>query len=105
MNKKEYIAYEIEVKAFLRENDVIPGCFGPKSDDSEPYFSWQNCDCCKSELGGNRENYVFVTNQMDKFEAEICTDCIYYLTYGRLDDSQMMEIENEIPNSNQNCPS
>lgn len=91
--KAEYKAYKQAVENFLLSNNVKSGCFGPKNSDSEGFFSWQFCECCNSELGGNRETYLFRQNDGGLFEADICTDCIYYLHYDGLDDESMLEIE------------
>lgn len=93
MTATEYGLYQKRVGEFLRRNEVKPGCFGPVEENQEPYFSWHACECCLQPLGGMREDVMFATNYGPKFEATICTDCIYFLTYDRLDDSTMAEIE------------
>jgi hypothetical protein len=107
MDTTEYAKYEASVARFLSENHVKPGCYGPACDmeageEPEPFFSWSACECCGSQLGGNRETYRFVaenpagnyaslSNPDTSFEADICTDCVYYLAYGRLDDMTMLK--------------
>lgn len=107
MTNTEYAQYEQAVADFLSRNKVRHGCYGPKYQEErgepwEPFFSWSPCECCQSSLGGNRETYMFVTHwdgplphtpgERETFEADICTDCVYYLTYGKLDDQTMDEI-------------
>jgi hypothetical protein len=95
MSKTEYADYEVRVNRFLAENKVKPGCFNNvDAENPEPYFTWRPCGCCGSRLGGNRERYNFATTDSMEFEAEVCTDCVYYLAYGQLDDMTMMEMEN-----------
>lgn len=93
MNAKQYAKYQVAVGDFLASNNVKPGCHGPEKENSEPFFSGQQCECCKATLGGNRETYSFATNDNESFSAAICQDCVYYLAYGRLDDSAMEEVK------------
>lgn len=93
MNAQQYADYQKRVAEFLHEHNIKPGCYGPKDCDAEPYFSWSPCPCCGSSLGGNRELYTFAVIHGGTVSAAICTDCVYYLTYGRLDDSTMLEVE------------
>ena len=61
---------------------------------NEPHFSWRRCDCCNRPLGGDREfatGYNPTTGQIQEYS--ICTDCVYYAEYHRLDDLTMMEVE------------
>jgi hypothetical protein len=104
MTTTQYAEYEAAVNRFLTLNKVKPGCYGPAEHEVEPYFSWAPCECCGSYLGGNRERYHFAY-ECDRnkgkgfeagvtvFEAEICSDCVYYLAYGQLDDMTMMDMD------------
>lgn len=96
MNAIQYSNYQANVNRFLTSNNVKPGCQGPKYEEPdprfEPFFSSRPCDCCGSHLGGDRETYQFATRAGKLFEADICTDCVYFLAYGQLDDATMMEI-------------
>jgi hypothetical protein len=59
----------------------------------EPYFSWRSCECCGGMLGGNREHatgYNPTTKEIQEYE--VCSNCIYFAEYGKLDDMTMMEI-------------
>ena len=103
MTKSEYAEYDKAVARFLSANHVKPGCYGPKYNEEEhpgqfePFFSWKPCECCNGQLGGNRETYSFAMFNSDgeTFDADICTDCVYYLTYGKLDDATMAAMETE----------
>lgn len=92
MTKTEYAKYEAAVAEFLASHDVRAGCYSPKC-EHENYFSGLQCDCCKRPPAGGRMDYVFRQNGGEIFEAAICLDCEYYLTYGKLDDLTMMAIE------------
>jgi hypothetical protein len=95
MNALQYAKYERDVADFLKRNNVKPGCHSPKNAGAGPHFSWRACECCGSSLGGDRETYTFAMDYTsgETFDANICTDCVYYLAYAQLDDTTMMEIE------------
>lgn len=91
MTKQEYEEYEKRVAGFMEKeglNNLTSG--------GEPFFSWHQCECCGSTLGGDRL-MASGGNPTEKqmFEYEICRDCEYYGVYGVLDDMTMMEIEGE----------
>jgi hypothetical protein len=87
MTKTEYQIYEENVSKFLECNQVKPGCY---SHDSEPFFSWSACECCGEPNGGDRYETGFARKSKgDTFTATICSDCVYYLTYGRLNDQTL----------------
>lgn len=92
MTKLQYLAYKERVELFLASIEAKPGLCSPVNHNDEPSFSWSPCDCCDDELGGNREHYRFAT-QKGFTEAFICPNCVYFLTYDKLDDQIMMEIE------------
>lgn len=60
---------------------------------SESSFSWRACDSCGSSLGGDRHPAHGRDRNGDLVHLSVCTDCLYYLNYGRLDDMAMLEIE------------
>ena len=60
---------------------------------NEPNFSSQACDICGSHLGGDRYAAHALDDDNEIVHFEICTDCIYYMEYGQLDDMTMLEIE------------
>ena len=92
MTRDEYTAYEERFRQFM-ETEGIEN-LSPES-ENEPYFSWHFCDCCGSRLGGYREDYIGYCREDDEVMGpySICTDCVYYAAYGRLDDMTMREIE------------
>lgn len=58
----------------------------------EPSFSWSSCDCCGSTLGGDRyPAHGWLGKTL--VHLDVCTDCLYYLNYGQLDDLTMLEME------------
>jgi hypothetical protein len=58
----------------------------------EPFFSWSRCECCARPEGGNRSPaHAWLDGRI--IHLDICDDCVYYLEYGKLDDSTMLEIE------------
>ena len=118
--KEDYAEYEKRVAEFYdRENLVMlnngpvycfcgskidfdndpwkcPECETDYETISEPSFSWRNCECCDRPLGGDRYIATGIIEDTDGeglFEYSICSDCMYYIEYGRLDDMTMMEIE------------
>lgn len=91
MTRIQYTYFKRAVQQFLDVNEVKPGCFAAVNASTGPFFSKSQCECCKSPLGGNRETCAFIGNV--NFTADICEDCIYYLTYGRLDDTTMAEMD------------
>ena len=113
MNKKEYKEYQIAVNNFFEAEGIGNLSSSPETEecgcgnkawddmtddekDCEPFFSWSSCDCCRSNLGGNRHHatgYNATTKQI--YCYSICDDCVYYAEYGRLDDQTMMEVESE----------
>jgi hypothetical protein len=92
MTKAEYSKYESAVAGFMKRE----GIENLSSDsDSEYSFSWRGCECCGSELGGDRipaTGYNRTTKEVQRY-TRICPDCIYYAEYGRLDDMTMIEVE------------
>jgi len=112
MNAKQYKAYQQAVEHNLRGLSFIstgacPGCDEcglsdePTEDEvelaGEPHFSWSACECCGSRLGGDREPAHARDKNNTLIHFSVCVDCLYYLNYGRLDDSSMLEIESEKP--------
>ncbi len=109
MNKQEYAEYEKSVADGLDgltgvSTGCCPGCIECKeagcpehddcSDPCEPWFSWRSCDVCDSPLGGDREHAHGVDKNNDILHIHgVCTDCVYYIAYGHLDDQSMLDIE------------
>lgn len=94
MNKKQYADYENRVAEFFEREGL--NCLTELEERGEPYFSWQPCDCCGSSLGGDRydcNGYNPTTKEIQDGYS-VCTNCLYYIAYGCLDDVTMDEIEN-----------
>lgn len=68
-----------------------------ETENNEAFFSHRPCEICNRPLGGDR--YVahgwFITPDLKQHivHMEICSDCLYYMEYGQLDDETMMNIE------------
>ena len=93
MNKQQYAEYKNAVADFDKqmERDCIR--FPSVDLDTEPWFSWSPCECCGSTLGGDRYRMIAVDEDREIVEYAVCSDCMYYSTYGQLDDLTMLEIE------------
>lgn len=93
----------VECGANLHEDgccdEACPKCGASYDMMNESHFSWSPCDCCQRPLGGDRypaNGYRPPDEGETKgecLEYNICTDCVYYAEYGRLDDTTMMNIE------------
>ncbi len=63
----------------------------------EPSFSRSPCEVCGSGLGGDRYVAHAVEQRFEPHNVilhfDICGDCVYFIEYGRLDDTTMAEIE------------
>lgn len=91
MTRKEYEDYKARVGEFFSHG------LANLSSKGEPYFSWSSCNCCGNTLGGDRydcDGYNRATKEVEEYD-NICTDCVYFVEYGQLDDTTMMEIEDE----------
>lgn len=96
MTKKEYVKYE---RRFAEWHDSVqfpssgycPGC----AECCEEHFSWYSCPICGTHLGGNRYPVHYVDSDGEIEHIDACTDCVYYLEYGRLDDQTMLDMDQE----------
>ena len=49
----------------------------------EGSFSWQQCDCCRSDLGGMRYAAHGLAEDNDALvHLDVCTDCAMYISNG-----------------------
>ena len=64
--------------------------------DIDPHFSWSSCDICRRSIAGNRYDATALIEDQGLIEVSICTDCVYYNEYGRLDDETMTQLETVI---------
>ena len=95
MNKSDYAKYEDKVKKFFKDEGIANLTCSSKY-SAEPFFSWNTCDCCRTPEGGDRleaNGYNPTTESIQEYI--ICTDCEYYVEYGRLDDVTMFSVEEE----------
>lgn len=89
MTKAEYSAYTAAVKEFCDDQEIAHLA----SVSDETTFSWQPCDCCRRPLGGDRHSVVgWHPGDKERLPFSICTDCLYFAEYGRLDDETMLAI-------------
>jgi hypothetical protein len=87
----DYEQYNADVAAFLKREEIDDFSCEP---DCEPHFSRSPCDCCGRHLGGNRRPVTARRAPTKAFlEYEVCDDCVYFVAYGRLDDTTMLESE------------
>ena len=102
MTKQWYAEYQKRVAAFIAREQItflstscqeLDQLGNEDAPEREPWFSWSPCECCGSHLGGNRE-YLYARDASDEIvQFTICEDCVYYVNYGQLDDTTMLEIE------------
>lgn len=103
--KQDYVEYVDSVAQFIAAEgikhlstgtiDQLSPDYDPNAEwpEGEAWFSWSPCECCKSHLGGDRE-YLYAHNTTDELvQFTICEDCVYFINYGRLDDTTMMRVE------------
>jgi hypothetical protein len=90
MTKREYAQYQARYAAFMIAEKISILA----ADDNEPGFSWRPCDCCKTELGGDRYHATGANpgNGPNGVHYSVCGDCLYYSEYGRLDDTTIAEL-------------
>lgn len=107
MTKTEYADYEQRFSdgtkdiSFLSSGSYLESCSVCPRDleyddgvsyDCEPHFSWSTCDICARDQGGDRETAHGIYDGRT-IHLNICTDCVYFNEYGKLDDMTMMELE------------
>lgn len=63
----------------------------------ESHFSWSACDACGGTQGGSRYPAHGFSAEHGRLHLNVCTDCVYYLNYGRLDDETMDKINTDRP--------
>jgi hypothetical protein len=93
--KQDYEAYQKTVADTIKREKltfISTGTNDGEHGDVDPWFSWRPCECCGCTLGGNRE-YMWAWSGETRVQFEICEDCVYYLEYGKLDDTTMLRIE------------
>jgi len=88
MTKKEYQEYVERVVRFIESENIEV-----HSETGSSGFMKSPCECCGNHDAGNRETIKAGPCGGPFFEYDICMDCVYFLEYGQLNDSTMMEIE------------
>lgn len=69
--------------------DEFFSAVGDGKDESSSF----TCDLCKRPLAGTRyPAHGWLGAEVCHFS--ICSDCVYYMEYGQLDDMTMLEMEN-----------
>ena len=95
MTKEQYKAYKSAVaNFFLREGVQNLSEIQVEGETGEPYVSRYPCLVCHTHLAGNRvdcNGYNPTTEEVQEYKG-VCTDCVYYIVYGQLDDMTMAEI-------------
>ena len=102
MKRKEYTEYEQAVVDFFEREGI--NCLSQKYDTDgyaeEDEFSWHQCECCGTTLGGRRHTMTGFVPALEPgqnpaypngkgaevLEYEVCSDCWYYIEAGQLDD-------------------
>lgn len=91
MNRKEYEDFQARCKNFLQKE----GINNLASIDEEGSFSNRSCECCQRPIAGQRfEATGFNPTEKTVQRYSVCSDCLYYHTYGTLDDETMLAIDN-----------
>lgn len=58
------------------------GCYNFVPKATEPYFGKAPCECCKSELAGDRYEFtatVGTAHRNERVDISCCVDCFMYL--------------------------
>lgn len=96
MTRQEYEHYQHNVARFFHDNGIT-NLSQEYDEDGAPHvdtFSKYRCDCCGTTLAGERHHASgYNPYEQEIYNFRICPDCLYYTTYGRLDDETMLEIE------------
>ena len=94
----DYREYEMRVRDFFRDEGITN--LSTKADEegnTEASFSWRRCDCCHRSLGGDRyECSGWNPTAQQIQEYSVCQDCVYYAEYGKLDDTTMMNLKDDL---------
>lgn len=86
---EDYRKYKRTVELFQQEFKLSHLSTGEKT-----WFSWDRCDCCQDGDGGERYGlYAHQEGNSEVVSFSICVDCVYYVNYGKLDDSTVTAIE------------
>ena len=92
MTREEYKKYQEKISHFFSDGtaNMTP------EQDGNTWFSGMHCDVCGTHKGGDRvECTSYNPTTKETYEIAACQDCVYYCTYGQLDDMTMMDMEEE----------
>jgi len=87
MTKLEYANYEARVAAFMEREQLS----FVTTENIDPFFSWSTCECCEA-MAGSRTVLTARAANGETVRYNVCRDCEYYVTYGRLDDATMQGV-------------
>lgn len=62
--------------------EYLMGIYNLSPAAKEPYFSWSPCECCKSQLAGERYEFIGIVGKKhdgERVEIACCVDCFGYL--------------------------
>ena len=88
-DRADYARYRAEVAERTKGYAAVsvPG------DGPSTAFTWQPCFACGRALPGERYRLAMARELGRRpLHSEICPDCVYYLTYGKLDDETRSRI-------------
>jgi hypothetical protein len=101
MTAAEYDDYVWRVNDFMERERI--NCLNPEIADEdtgewiESCFSRHDCECCQRPLAGARVEcggYNPTTKEVQG-GYQVCHDCVYFATYGKLDDDTMWQVEKD----------
>ena len=93
-SQKDYDEYKARVESFFEREGINNLTIASNFENCEPYFSWENCECCNRHLGGDRYDCSGYNPETDEiYEYSVCVDCLYYNEYGQLDDMTMLDYD------------
>jgi hypothetical protein len=100
MTSKEYDDYVWRFNDFMEKEGLDN--LSPETDEEseewiESCFSHYPCECCRRCWAGSRvqcNGYNLTTKEVQG-GYQICHDCVYFATYGNLDDMTIMEVEKD----------
>jgi hypothetical protein len=102
MTSKEYDDYVWRFNDFMEKeglDNLSPEIADEENGDwFETDFSSRPCECCRRErMAGSRVqcNGYNPTTKKVQDGYSICHDCVYFATYGVLDDDTMWEVEKD----------
>ena len=71
-SQKDYDEYKARVANFFERENLNCLSVSESFQNCEPYFSWENCECCGRNLGGDRyvaSGYNPDSNEIFEYEV------------------------------------